>query len=57
VRRPLRRGDALVDENSQAVIDAFSGARLITVGRDRAEITHEALLDHLVPKTGFPAGH
>ena len=46
VRRSLRRVDATVGAESEAVLGAFAAARLVTVGEQRVDITHDALLAH-----------
>jgi DNA-binding SARP family transcriptional activator/WD40 repeat protein len=46
VRRPMRRSDATADADAREVLAALAAARLVTVGQERVEITHDALLAH-----------
>ncbi|GAA3439208.1 hypothetical protein [Kutzneria kofuensis] len=45
-RRRVSRAELDADETMDAVLDALTDARLITVDRDGVEVTHEALISH-----------
>ncbi|HEY8983492.1 MAG TPA: helix-turn-helix domain-containing protein [Streptomyces sp.] len=46
-RRPVRWSElgAFADDESRAVLDLLVGARLVTLGEDAAELSHDAVLD------------
>lgn len=46
VRRPVRRADLADDDASRSALSRLADARLVAVGVDHVDLTHEALLQH-----------